>query len=181
MGTTKTAPTESKKDRYWGEERNARRRQRYQDDPTYRAEVLQRARQTQFDTRRAAGFEVSEGEDCRRNLPMLEASAQTRDIEQNGVARGSAKTVTTDELAQALNRDLQVLYRWMAKGMLPRPAFEARNARNRLQAVFTLAEAREIVTVFGEHQETSLYFRSTHIDTIRRINQAVAQARQPGL
>jgi hypothetical protein len=181
MGATKTALTESKKDQYWGEERNARRRQRYQEDPAYRQGVLQRARQAQFGTRRAAGFEVSEGEDCRRNIPMLDAAAQTRDIEQDGVALGSAKAVTVDELAQALNRDPQVLYRWMGKGMLPRPVFEARNGRNRLQAVFTLAEARAIVTVFGEHQETSLYFRSTHTGTIHRINQAVALARQHGL
>ena len=121
---------------------------------------------------------MREGEDCRKNLPLLEATAQVRAIEQNGVSLGSVKTVTSDELAQALNRDPQVLYRWMGKGMLPRPVFEARNDRNRLQAVFTLDEARAIVTVFGEHQETSLYFRSTHTDTIRRINQAVAHARQ---
>jgi hypothetical protein len=139
---------------------------------------LQRARQTQFETRRAAGLEVREGEDCRRNLPMLASLALMREIEHKGTVLGSVKTVTNDELAQALGRDPQVLYRWMGKDMLPRPVFEARNDRNRLQAVFTLDEANAIVNVFGEHQETSLYFRSTHTETIRRLNQAVALARQ---
>ncbi|MFP3433580.1 hypothetical protein SB781_27750 [Paraburkholderia sp. SIMBA_061] len=178
MGATKPALTESKKEQYWGEAHNKRRRERYQNDPAYRAEVLQRARQTQFESRRASGFEVREGEDCRRNLPMLDALAKKRGIEQNGVTIGSAKMITSDQLAQVLGRDLQVLYRWMHGGMLPRPLVEARNERNRLQSYYTLDEARAIVTFFGEHQQTSLYFRSTHIDTILRIKQAVALARQ---
>lgn len=162
---------------YWGEKRNERRRRRYEEDPQYRTAVRQRARRTQFAKRRDMGLDVREGENCRDNLTQLLG------FEKRGVYLGdtevtTARALTAEDLAGLLNRDPQVLYRWMGKKMLPRPVFEAINDRNRRQAVYTEEEARAIINVFGKHQEASLYFRTTHTETIRSIHQAVAAVRQ---
>jgi hypothetical protein len=174
--TAPAQPAEGKKE-YWGEERNARRRKRYADDPQYRADVLQRARQTQFQKRREAGMEVREDEDCRDNLGKL-GSFEKRAIHLGETEFGTDRAVTAEDLAMLLNRNPQVLYRWMGTGMLPRPLFEIYNDRNRKQAVYLNDEARAILTVFGEHQQTSLYYRASHVDTINRIHRAVGAVRQ---
>lgn len=181
MATNKAAPAatpEDKKEKYWGEARNERRRARYAEDAEYRRDVLQRARATQFNMRREQGMDVREGENCRDNLPRL-ASVEKRDLMLDGeVFKTGVRAVTAEGLAELLNRDPQVLYRWMGKDMLPRPVFESLNDRNRRQAVYTTEEARAIMEVFGAHQETSLYFRTSHTDTISRIHAAVAAVRQ---
>jgi hypothetical protein len=138
---------------------------------------LQRARTTQFETRRAQGLDVREGENCIASLARLPGFEQ-REFTLNGQVVGTGIVVTAEELASLLSRDPQVLYRWMGKGMLPRPVFEAKNERNRAQSVYSGGEARRIIEVFSEHQRHSLYYRSSHTETIQRINQAVAEARQ---
>lgn len=178
MPTSKAAePAQPDKKEYWGEARNERRRQRYAVDPEYRASVRQRARETQFAKRREAGMDVREGENCRENLHML-PSFEKREYFLGEESAGTNRVVTAEDLARLLNRDPQVLYRWMGKEMLPRPMFEAYNDRNRRQGVYLNEEARAIMEVFGEHQETSLYFRTSHVMTIRRIHNAVAAVRQ---
>jgi hypothetical protein len=47
-----------------------------------------------------------------------------------------------------------------------------------MQAVYTSDEARAIMEVFGAHQEVSLYFRTSHVETIKRIHAAVDAARR---
>lgn len=120
---------------------------------------------------------MREGENCKSSLSQL-GSFDVREVLYNDQVIGPAKVVTAEELAGLLNRDPQVLYRWMGKNMLPRPVFEAVNDRNRKQAVYTIAEARAIIHVFSAHQEFSLYYRSTHTETIQKIYHAVAAARQ---
>lgn len=168
---------DDKKAKYWGEARNERRRERYAADPSYRENVLQRARQTQFDTRRAQGKDVREGENCRENMSQL-GSFSKRAVYVGETEVFMDKVVTAEDLAALLERDPQVLYRWMGKDMLPRPVFEAYNDRNRKQGVYLNDEARAIMTHFSKHQETSLYFKTSHTDTINNIKSAVEAVRR---
>lgn len=114
-------------------------------------------------------------------LPTLPQLGQVRQIRVSGQdVKGRVVkklTFTLDELATALGRNTQVLYRWLSDDMFPAPLYEALNARNRWQGVYTEDEVRALLQVFGKHQESSQYYRSFHEDTRRGLNEAVKAIR----
>jgi hypothetical protein len=83
-----------------------------------------------------------------------------------------------DEVAVALCRNQQVLYRWVKADLLPPPGFEALNFRNRWQDVYTVPEVRAMIEVFSEHQKTSQYYRTYHEQTREKFFAAVFAARE---
>lgn len=87
-------------------------------------------------------------------------------------------TFTCDDLARAVSRNPQVIYRWMQAELLPPPIYKAKNHRNRWQEVYTVTEVRAIMNVFGEHQKTSQYYRSFHTDTRDAMFAVVKDARE---
>lgn len=166
---------EARKLRYWGPERNAQRRERYRQSKEYREKAIQLGRETYRKVREAQGLQVRL-EDCREQLPRLGEIGVTRAVlSPDGPV--PLLTFSVDELAVALSRNPQVLYRWMAAGMLPRPVVRAVNDRKRVNAVFLEAEVRALMEVFGEHQTKSAYYRSYHEETRDKIAEAVSRVR----
>lgn len=158
------AEVEERKRRWWGPERNARRRDRYQSDESYREKAIQQVRESYRRARISEGLPVRE-DDCRKNISLLPQIGQVRDVRIDDDHRVRRLTFTLDELAQSMCRNTQVVYRWIMTGMLPSPMFEARNQRNRWQSVYLEDEVTAILQVFGKHQETSQYYRAFHTET----------------
>jgi len=167
---------EARKTKWWGPERNARRRERYQKDAEYRAKAIQQARDLYKRERLAEGSEARE-EDCRINIPDLPQIGVVRELRVDDEHSVRMLTFTCDDLARAVSRNPQVIYRWMQAELLPTPIYKAKNHRNRWQEVYTVAEVRAIMGVFGEHQKTSQYYRSFHTDTRDLMVAAVKDAR----
>lgn len=118
-------------------------------------------------------------EDCRENLALLPELATVRDVFfPDGARTEKHMTLTAEELADALNRNTQVLYRWLNAEMFPRPVFMAVTHRGRKQGVYIREEAEALLNVFGEHQEVSQYYRAYNTETRDRLFGAVAKIRQ---
>jgi hypothetical protein len=167
---------EERKQRYWGPERNAQRRERYMTDPAYRENVIQQVRENYRRQREEQGLPVR-NEDCRENLGLIPEIAETREIVLPDGRAETRLTLTVDELADVLSRNTQVVYRWMNGGMFPRPAFTAVLHKGRKQGVYLAEEAAALVNVLGEHQETSQYYRNYHTDTRDKMFGAVEHIR----
>jgi hypothetical protein len=129
----------ARKQKYWGPERNAKRRAKYAEDATHRASIIQQVRESYRAKRRQEGRTVRE-EDCRENIKALPYLGEIREVTAPDGQKFLALTLTVDELANALNRSPQVLYRWMGDGLLPEPLVAARNSRNREQRVYLAPE-----------------------------------------
>lgn len=167
---------EERKQRWWGADRNARRRERYQQDKQYREKTIQQVREGYRRNRAEDGLDVRE-DDCIESLPKLPQIGQIREVRITDEQTVRLLTFTVDEVAVALTRNQQVLYRWIKADLLPPPAFEARNFRNRWQAVYTVPEVRAMIEVFSEHQKLSQYYRSYHEETRAKFFSAVLAAR----
>lgn len=155
---------EERKNRWWGEDRNARRRERYQNDPAYRAKAITQVRTSYRKSREDAGLEVRD-EDCRQNIKRIHEFGLIRELRVDEERTVRMLTFASKELARCLDRNPQVVYRWISSGLVPGPVNKARNTRNRWEQVYTPDEVRAIMNVFGEHQQTSQYFRSYHTET----------------
>lgn len=179
---------DDKKNRYWGKERNERRRQRYHADLEYRTKVQQQTRMTYRRLRDAEG-KPARSDDCAENIPFLGHLAPgcdpknpvylgiTRGVRMKDGSRKPMLTLTVEEMAKALNRNQQVLYRWFAADMFPRPKAMAETAHNQNQLVYLKSEAIAAMTEFSRHQNESQYYRERHTETRDRIFDAVDDAR----
>jgi hypothetical protein len=167
---------DARKKRWWGPERNARRRERYHQDTLFREKTIQTVRDKYRKTRAEEGLPVRQ-DDCRSNLDRLRMIGQVRELRVDAQRTVRALTFTVDEFGEALTRNAQVLYRWISADMLPGPVFEARNHRNRWQSVYTVQEVRAMIEVFGSHQEQSQYYRSFHTETRDKLFAASEVAR----
>lgn len=164
---------QERKQRWWGPERNARRRARYQQDCLFRERTIQTVRGSYRRQKEEHGVTVRQN-DCRANLARLHEIGQLRTC---STSSDKVLTFTIDEIAIALFRNTQVLYRWISSGMVPAPAAEALNGRNRWQTIYTQAEARALLETFGDHQARSQYYRTFHTETRNRLFAAVEAAR----
>lgn len=171
------AQLEARKRKYWGEERNQQRRERYRSDPAYRQQVMEQVRESYRRKREEAGLPVRTG-DCRENLELLPEIATRREVHFPDGEIQERVSLTVDELAEALQRNTQVVYRWINAGLFPKPALTTPTHRNRKQAVYLVEEAEAFLTIFGEHQESSQYYRSYHTDTQRKLHGAAQEVRQ---
>lgn len=169
---------EERRRKYWGEERNSLRRSRYHSDPAYRETVVQQVRDSYRKQREEQGLPYRD-EDCRENLALLPEMATVREVFFPDRAQPEKHmTLTAEELAEALNRNTQVLYRWLNAEMFPRPVFMAVTHRGRKQGVYLKEEAEALINAFGEHQEVSQYYRAYNTETRARLFGAVAKIRQ---
>jgi hypothetical protein len=170
------AQIEERKRLYWGPERNAERRRRYREDPAYRAAVQQQVKESYRRARLEAGLPVRDA-DCRQNIDDLDNIGTERPLRLTNGETVDALTFTTEEMAKALGRNQQVLYRWYAADMFPRPAVLAETPTNRNQPVYTHDEAVALMQVFGQHQEESQYYRRHHDATARQLRRVANNVR----
>jgi len=170
------AEMEALKKRYWGPERNAARRARYHSDQTYRMNAIQQVRESARRAREEAGVD-GRAEAYASNLANLASFGQVRQVHLGDNAWMAMLALTWGEFSTALGRNAQVIKRWVRAGMMPGPAVEARNARNRREPVYMLDEARALITVLAAHFQHSHYYREDHQDTRTRLFTAIAHLR----
>lgn len=143
------------------------RRKRYKDDPEYRQRAIQSTRRSY-----RGKFGRLDTSTCLDNLGGLGRMGTKRAVDVGG--RTTTRiTFTTEELAVALNRRVEVVYRWVRKGIFPTPAFRLCGAHNQHDNVYLYQEARAILHVMGEHQRNTSYYRVDHVDTRKRLFNAV--------
>lgn len=156
--------TDEQKRRYWGPERNAERRKRYQEDASYRDDVRKQVRDSYVRSRIVQGLTVRDG-DCRESIELLPDIGVERVVELSTGEDVDMLTFTTQELAKAFDRSQQVVYRWFRAELFPRPVVLARTPTNHAQPVYTHDEVAAFMEVFGQHQEDSQYYRKYHTET----------------
>ena len=167
---------EDKARRYWGPERNEARRKRYKDDPEYRNKIREQVRDTYRRQRMEQGLPVRTS-DCRENIGDLDMIGEERMVVLKSGEEVDMLTFTVAELAKALERSQQVMYRWFTADQFPRPVVQAMVPTNHQQPVYSFEEAKALLNVFGEHQEESQYYRKVHTATRDKLYAAVALIR----
>ena len=157
-----------KKERWWGEGRNKRRRWLYRNDPEVREKLREVGRRV-YRERKGMTFV-----NCGENLKQLATMGRTRAVRDlEGLPRRFI-TFNFQELGRALNRNHQVVERYVKKGMLPAPVLEDALTRARLYA---LDEVRAIVRVLSKHEEKVRYYRRDHDETRDELFEAVEAVR----
>jgi hypothetical protein len=166
------------------EDRNARRTNRYSEDPDYRAKQRARSRKAYRDRADPRLF------DPRENLPKMADFGDTRETNLP-VGTVSRWVFTKTEVAEIFGRAPKMFYRWVNEGRFPKPVLTAtdypitRNYKNKKDVrvpqtvdVYTVEEVRAAITALGPHLSTVSYYRKDH-DTLRRaLFSAVREARK---
>jgi hypothetical protein len=135
------------------------RRKRYQHDAEYRDRAIQSTRRSYRD-RHGRQDEST----CLSNLVNLEGMGTVRGVKIGGRTYQRV-TFTVEELAFAVNRRVEVVYRWIRKDMFPKPTSHTDDLPNQHSKVYRLKEAEALVYVMGEHQKATPYYRQDHSDT----------------
>ena len=160
----------SKPNAQWWLERNARRRKRYATDPDYREQQVEKTR-GQY----RKGRELVVRTSCLDNLSTIMHFGETRTVTVDEKEQRRI-TFTTEELANALNRNVEVIYRWFRKGMFPDPVVKLVDVDNQHGYVYTLTQTQKLVEVMGNHQGRTPYYRQDHTDTRAALFEAMDAA-----
>jgi hypothetical protein len=139
----------------------------YESAPEYRAERQREARQGYRE--RAS---VKAPSDPRKHLSELEGFSSVAILRLSG---RRAKVMRTGQLAAALDRDPTVVYRYIARGLLPAPILETHETK---WQVYSLPEVRAIAKVLGRHFERFSYYRSNHTETTKEMFEEVEKVRK---
>ncbi len=155
--------------KWWGPDRNTRRRNRYADDKDYRQQAVQSTRDSY---RRRHGGNLMGQEDCRRNIANLSAIGQVRRVVLPSGLTKRMLTFSPQECADVVGRNIHVIYRWWTKELLPTPVLllyggPARcGVRNKF---YTKNEMIALCKVFGPHQMQTPYYRMDHTEVRDQI------------
>lgn len=148
----------------WHKLRNERRRQRYAKDKEYRVHIN---KQNRLNYHERAKVELREAV----SPSELKTIGQRRLIEETGA---EAFCLTVEEIGIALGGYHKVnIYRWIMRDRFPKPVFTTGQATQKV-GVYTLEQAKQLVTIFSQHQKTSTQLRVGHTDTIRKLMDAVS-------
>jgi len=142
---TETAKQKKARLRKSAQARNTQRRERYAADPSYRKRAVDSTRQSY---RRNKGTEASTT--CLENLKNLGSFGQQRPVPGKS---GRRVTLKVGELAAAMNRNKDVVDRWIKRGMFPKPG---------AGELYEFAEAKRLVRLMGTHQAETAYYRMDH-------------------
>jgi len=168
MRVTTTKSTKAENERRWADARNARRREAYATDPDFKERTgrLNRGWYRSKNTMQYGG--------CRKNIAKLASIGVVRTVTtEDGAFLHKGTTFRFEELANAINRNTQVIRRYVAGGLLPPPLFFSETK----QPVYSIGEARAVVTVLADHYEKTAYYRQNHTDTREKIFFGVEKAR----
>lgn len=167
MGRRKKVFTEAeiaeRKARWWGEDRNARRRERYANDPAYREKAVKQVRSNYERTKESKGI-PSRSRNCLENLPRLTEIGSIREVQLADERTVRMLTFQVRELGDALERNGAVVGRWISANLMPAPIYKAKLPGGTKAAVYTVNEVRAIMEVFSEHQQISQYIRAHHTE-----------------
>lgn len=178
MGRPKTVRTPEemeqrnaeRKAKYYSEAYNARRRERYQQDKSYREAEKARARLAGREDR--VSFP-----DPREAIKHLNSFGAIRDV-ITPVGERRFTVLSFEELATAMGRNVYLLYRWRKAGRFPSGVVYFRDERGgQPTQAFTLEEARVLMKIIGEHLENSQYYLAEHTETAEKIRQGIEAVR----
>lgn len=160
----------------WFDKRNKRRRERYVKDANYRETANVAARH---------GYRNSSGTlpptDPMDNIHMLNPQSKSFVGHARTLKDGRALlTVSKTELALVFDRPAKQVQQWAGSDTrIPTPVIKARRVlvERSWQNVYSLAEAKAIVTSLAPFLKDLLYFRQDHKDAINACREAVSDVR----
>ncbi len=149
-------------------ERNARRRERYASDPTYKAQVNKTNRGSYRRVSPVTPHTALRGSD-------LSAQGTTRKV-QTPAGEQKMKTFSVEEMATVLGGyHTVVLYRWIRAERFPKPTLATVPDGMASQMVYCFNDARVLARVMAEHQREKAYFHSSDFETVAKLFEAAAQ------
>lgn len=154
--------------REWWVERNARRRKRYSNDPTYKALVNKTNRGSYRKVSPVATRIALKGSD-------LSAQGTIRRV-HTLVGNQKMKTFSVEEMATVLGGyHTVVLYRWIRAERFPKPQLATVADGMASQMVYCFNDTRLIAKAFSKHQLEKSYFHSSDFATVAKLFDAVGQ------
>lgn len=139
--------------------RNAKRRKLYAEDPEVRRKAIESTRGTY----RAVNGGLMDPSTCLDNLDDLGSYGTKRLLRREKRVR---VTFSIGELAIALNRRPEVVYRWVRSKILPQPNFILQEPLVGTHwFVYSMDQVRALVEVMGRHQLNTPYYRRDHNET----------------
>lgn len=134
-----------------GDDLNAKRKERYANDPAYRDQTL-RTNQRWRDKRKRANRKEREKQRKAAKLKPTESTWKTVDIEVDGVL---TPMYTIGALARAIGRGISTVRVWEREGILP--ATEHRSPKgDRLYSVDQVAKLRKLLKKTGRLKDAKL-------------------------
>ena len=149
-----------RKEKYWGPERNAKRREAYSSDPSY-AEKQRTARRASH--ARSSGKEPNQS--CIDNLKLVGTSGALRAIRAGSSAYVIGRVFTQSDAARMLDRQPQVIYRWQQRGIFPPPTLVDDTG----STFYTDDEVSDFIIILGEHQLQTPHYRIDHVAVRDRL------------
>lgn len=138
--------SESKKKRWFGEERNARRRLRYAQDQAYRERVLDQAKRSRSAIRRDS--KLLKKMECRDVKTF--SQSKLLHVKEAGLATYCPDVISRRDLVMFLNISNMTLSRWINKSILPAPAlFEVGKlfSHDNRYGYYALAELKPLISL----------------------------------
>lgn len=173
------AEIQARREKWFGEDRNKRRRERYHADPEYRRKAIQSARKQQ--RKRLS----SEWTNCEENFALVESMGAMQKVLLPGGRIANLLTFSEQTVARLLGKVREgknpgkSLSPWIRAGKWPEPVYRLvkTNGEPSSFRVYLEKEVRALMAVFSEHQRDTPYYHESHVETRNRLFAAVAQAR----
>ena len=135
---------------------NTRRRNRYADDPEYRAYIME-DRRTRY--RNSRGVNIR---DCGKTLSQVQSEAIIRDLD----GYGPTLCLSTAQLAGLMDYHYITVSRWQNAEIFPRPNLKLARGKH---SMFSVRQANLITKIMAEHQKTHQYLYAKDHTTISRL------------
>jgi len=147
---------------------NAKRRQAYQDDPTYRNSARAASREA---WRARKGFDTSHHDACDAALADIMNLGEERSVFTSGGTR-TLPMVSSEELAQAMGYSNKVtLFNWRRDAKFPAPEFE--NSSDARMVYYSRSQAQKILEIMRHHFRSFVTLKTNHRETIAQLFRAV--------
>lgn len=140
----------AQKEKWFGEERNARRRDRYHNDPAYRKQVLERTRKARAKARKQIEQQPPVSVTSISQLRLVRAVDHLSEVE--------LKCLTKGQLVKALNISPMTFSRWLSSGVVPRPGLYESSIQVTIDsrhAYYSISEARFLMKIFTRDAKSS--------------------------
>jgi hypothetical protein len=151
-----------RKEKYWGEEHNAARRQQYKNDPERAAQVREQRRQSY---RRNNAVKEQTLASCIGNVEKVPTSGALMAVRSGDSPFVIGRVFTMTDLANLLDRQAQVIYRWHQRSILPSPTLVDDKGNH----YYADDEVTDFIKIMGEHQLITPHYRSDHHDVREKL------------
>lgn len=155
------AEREARKKKWWGDDFNQKRREKYASNKEFREGEKRRMR--------VRSREGGPDYDPRTRLGELDSLATSRDVFDDTGEQITTPCFTTEEVADLLGRQTQALYRWRSAGKFPHGVWRTKAETGNFKQVYTVSETKAILKVFGEHFAETPYYHESHKVTRDRL------------